>query len=246
MRIAGVFLAATMMATGASAATMQAVYTGTTNGGGYDTTGYFGLGSLPVQGMNTPLIGKSFTLTVQYDTSLGNLTTYPGLGEALTGGSSSNVLSPIVFASFTMNGITAMFSGATNGRVTAFDSSLDSSFSTFGNQRTYDPVTQYQSTASFQTTILDLPGVLPTSVTSPFRWQPGSQFMFSYGFGDIVFSAYDGLTGQTVLDTSIGFNITDASIAFVSPAAVPLPASALLLVTAVAGMAGVRRRKRAA
>ena len=114
-----------VMATGANAAIMNVVVTGTAVET-RDLTHIFGT---PTAGT---LDGLTFTANYTYDTTLGmSIPPFPGVGQALEGGGYDGTSSPITHASLTLNGETQDYSAAYSGTIVVADYTAVSEFPTF-------------------------------------------------------------------------------------------------------------------
>lgn len=232
---ATVFVAAVPAASGA--ATMQAIYTGTVSGS-YDMTGLFG------RAPGASLDGLAFSLTYTYDTSLG-LRYTSATSDEIYGGAGYGAPSPIFSAVLNIGGVAKVIFGTTYSFARQFDGFGYDYLDHYQQEDTYDP----QSGAFSQNYVhqwgYDYGDALPINLDLPFSLSGlASTGQFAGAFG---FFSYDPVLGgpSTYAFGSLYADTLDVSA--VAPAAVPLPAGAGLVVTALAALRGLRsRRARAA
>jgi hypothetical protein len=238
MRIAGVILAFVMSVTGASAATMQAVYTGYL-ADGYDTTGIFGLGA----GAN--LAGQGFVVNTVYDTGLGNRFSYsPGQDDYLVGGQLWAAVVPYLSFTVTINGITNSILTSFNSQMSAYDfgqSSPPSGFFQGAGGTQFDASTGFPVlSSSANVNLMSASGKIPASLDAAFTWKFNPRDTYSNGYGAFAITDPTGMSGIYTTGT---FVIRNATVVDTQVAPVPLPASALMLMAGLGGLAAARKRR---
>jgi len=214
---------------GGQAKTMQAVYEGTVQGG-TDQGGVFGLGP------DAALGGLAFTLTSVFDTSVGlRETGFDELGfhDQLTGGAWNGLADPYRFARLTINGVShAIGTGNTSLTSLARDDRRgltwfyqDLSGVTSGNPATGSYAGGW---VNMLLAAVEIHPDLDTGRTLALLDPAGGSFE--------VFS-HDPATG--IKDRAFGY----LEVESFRLAAVPLPASGLLLLVSLAGAGMLRRRR---
>lgn len=230
-----IFVMAGLSAVPATAATLQAVFTGTAIGG-TDTTGLFGAAG-------ADLTGQGVSLTLTYDTSLGRRTQVTG-SDTLDGGFGTQPPStnPILSAVLTVGGLAQSFFTAPG---VGFGSLFENGgapgpdqFSASGSEVAFLANGDVMSN-NFTIGLDLLDGLLANDLDQPLSIQP-SDILGS--FGQFAFSTTDAL-GALVVNTFGTFQTTGFSIGTLAPpppppgpAPVPLPAGAGLLAAALAGL----------
>lgn len=219
-----------LMAIPASAATMKAVYSGKVNYG-YDQTGIFGSAGADLSGLD-------YVLTYVYDTSKGWRWTGTGYDQ-IYGGAGYGNESPIVAATLKINGHSTSFSGDYFGMAYAYSDQSSYSYrydyaynySYDGSHYAYDYIYSYgeygQGSSGNLEDIADLTGT----------WWGYSYFQ-KYDYD------YSNWSASTYTYGSLG--PSQVTVSPYEPAAVPLPASALLLVSGFGGLAAMRTLRRRA
>lgn len=235
MGAVGVSLLSAMPAT---ATVVQATFSGTVSSG-TDALGLFG-----AAGGN--LAQTSAQMSFRFDTSLGAPVSDPFAVDGVWGGSMLGSATPMLDATVTIGGV-SITSDATRFGYAAL--LADPSFGQSEQfQARGSAVAQGQTYATQISALFYGPGFsLPLHLDAPYTLtnlavmagQPNSQV-----FGDASFT-FCPTTGNC-LSTHPYFNWTNFSVAPVVTAAVPLPASGLLLLAALGGAGAVRRQRKVA
>jgi hypothetical protein len=222
----------------AMATVVQATFSGTVSSG-TDALGLFG-----AAGGN--LAQTSAQMSFRFDTSLGAPVSDPFAVDGVWGGSMLGSATPMLDATVTIGGV-SITSDATRFGYAAL--LADPSFGQSEQfQARGSAVAQGQTYATQISALFYGPGFsLPLHLDAPYTLtnlaamagQPNSQV-----FGDASFT-FCPTTGNC-LSTHPYFNWTNFSVAPVVTAAVPLPASGLLLVAALGGAGAVRRQRKVA
>lgn len=222
----------------AMATVVQATFSGTVSSG-TDALGLFG-----AAGGN--LAQTSAQMSFRFDTSLGAPVSDPFAVDGVWGGSMLGSATPMLDATVTIGGV-LITSDATRFGYAAL--LADPSFGQSEQfQARGSAVAQGQTYATQISALFYGPGFsLPLHLDAPYTLtnlaamagQPNSQV-----FGDASFT-FCPTTGNC-LSTHPYFNWTNFSVAPVVTAAVPLPASGLLLVAALGGAGAVRRQRKVA
>ena len=220
------------------ATVVQATFSGTVSSG-TDALGLFG-----AAGGN--LAQTSAQMSFRFDTSLGAPVSDPFAVDGVWGGSMLGSATPMLDATVTIGGV-SITSDATRFGYAAL--LADPSFGQSEQfQARGSAVAQGQTYATQISALFYGPGFsLPLHLDAPYTLtnlaamagQPNSQV-----FGDASFT-FCPTTGNC-LSTHPYFNWTNFSVAPVVTAAVPLPASGLLLVAALGGAGAVRRQRKVA
>jgi hypothetical protein len=222
-----------VMASGANAAIMHVVVTGTAVET-RDLTHIFGT---PTGGT---LDGLTFRANYTYDTTLGtSYPAFPGVGQALEGGGFNGTSSPITHASLTLNGVTQDFSAAYSSTVvvadyTAVATSPSFSLVQIAHNFSDDPDGTYNFYLS--STVVTDAG--PITLDTPFSGGPaGGNAMYSGG----LFSITKQIGGQDpTVDTEGGLEISSITVT----EAVPEPATWALMLSGFGGLGVALRRRR--
>lgn len=222
----------------AMATVVQATFSGTVSSG-TDALGLFG-----AAGGN--LAQTSAQMSFRFDTSLGAPVSDPFAVDGVWGGSMLGSATPMLDATVTIGGV-SITSDATRFGYAAL--LADPSFGQSEQfQARGSAVAQGQTYATQISALFYGPGFsLPLHLDAPYTLtnlaamagQPNSQV-----FGDASFT-FCPTTGNC-LSTHPYFNWTNFSVAPVVTAAVPLPASGLLLLAALGGAGAVRRQRKVA
>ena len=222
----------------AMATVVQATFSGTVSSG-TDALGLFG-----AAGGN--LAQTSAQMSFRFDTSLGAPVSDPFAVDGVWGGSMLGSATPILDSTVTIGSV-SIASDATRFGYAAL--LADPSFGQSEQfQARGSAVAQGQTYATQISALFYGPGFsLPLHLDAPYTLtnlaamagQPNSQV-----FGDASFT-FCPTTGNC-LSTHPYFNWTNFSVAPVVTAAVPLPASGLLLVAALGGAGAVRRQRKVA
>ncbi len=218
----------------ASAAMMQAVYTGTV----FDSvnrTGEFGVSGLG------GLDGLDYLLTFVYDISLGQGVQTSAMTSLFGGPDTSaapGTLSPVISSSITINGVTRSFAGESAGSITLKQSNSDavnhsSQMHTGGG----GDLTDYLLHAG----IFGADFPVPLSLTEAFDLVMEPDTITRTG----IFGFYTAVGGKYVEYATGQLDIASLKVTkhSAAPSPIPLPAPALLLVTAFAGVALLRQRR---
>lgn len=224
-------------ASGAQAATMQAVYTGTVFSSG-NTTGEFGVAA--VDGLD----GLGYVLTFLYDTDVGTVVTFP-TNTSFIGGTDSGTLgpSPIISASLSINGVTRSIAGASQGSISQQQDSLDIAQHFALDETAYDGIgtdLAYSlfitisgsdfATSSDLTQPFTLTGLTPSAGSGRFQ-------LIRHEDGVNVENATGGLYVETLTVSAYVAPDPDTEVPVV-----PLPAGLPLLVGGLGALALLRRR----
>jgi hypothetical protein len=227
----------------AEAAVMQATWTGTVFSG-TDATNYWGTG-------NTDIAGQKFSLVFVYDTSLGGRQTVPGGYDRVFGGKSfGGGPSPVQSVQFTIGHLSASFAGNDSGDILTEPAATGRNYFTISAADTGFR----QNGDVFQNFINGIfydfgqnPHFSPDLVDTPFSVSGLAQDCNSSFCGGFLLSEQVPFVGNYNYFTTGLLAVDSIDVRYAAPAAVPLPASALLLAGAFAAAAGVRRiRLRAA
>lgn len=229
-------------ACGSDAATMKAVVTGTT-GLGFDATGLYG----PPQ---QPLFGQAITATFIYDTNAGLRDTFPGGSDGGSdwlrgGGYFSMSEDPTVSGSVTIGTVTTYLSGSDRSEYLVtevfppYGSGRDT-FYAFAQDNDFDFASGAFSTSFLSVNVFDTDSDLfPFRLDVPFSLSvPAGTEVFKGEF-EVRFST----GGQQFSHAFAPFVVETITVS-----QIPLPASALLLVTGfgvLGGLANARRRRAA-
>jgi hypothetical protein len=226
-------------------AVMQATWTGTITSG-YDQTDTFGTG-------NTDLSGLTYSMNFKFNTSRGVRVTDGSTFDQLAGGLDyfGTPSSPVLSASIQINGKTRSSKGANQGYVYTQDAN------TYGYNyylnSAYDYSTQSNGSSKYNylygyfydyllNTLLTTPGTLdqPFSLANG-----GSTYCTDYlGYcGFFQFYDYNAVIGDFRTYTFGYLDVSNITVTEISPSAVPLPATAFMLMGGVAGLGLIRRRK---
>lgn len=167
------------------------------------------------------LLGKDFTLTVIYDTTLGMVRS-PSPYDNRVGGSYHANVGPIVSAKLTINNISQMF----DVTVYSYVAAAEGEFSTFASQA--GPLTPQfgDNFAAFSHV-----GTSPNNLTTPYTLEEPCEYCGNFWLHD-----------ATGARTSQGaFYVTGANVA---PLAVPEPSTWALLILGFGGVGATLRRQR--
>jgi hypothetical protein len=238
-------LAAVATVTGgaAGAAVIEATWTGTVFSG-YDETDFWGTGS-------TDLAGLSYTMTFTYDTALGARSTVPGVSDYVFGGGAyfGSPATPILSASLKINGVTGSSAGSHSGQALTNDAAGGINyFTTYASDSVllpngtatdalmYGYFSDYGQAAGLFT---------PGSLDAPFAVSGlGGQDCSAMFCGAFLFSLLDPFAVQYTYYTQGFLSVDSLTVRDITVAPIPLPASALMLLAAVGGMIGVRKRRK--
>ncbi len=219
-----------LMSIPASAATMKAVYSGKVNYG-YDQTGIFGTAGADLSGLD-------YELTYVYDTAKGYRWTGGGYDEVY-GGTGYGNESPILSAKLKINGHSTDFGGDYYGFAYAYSDQTSYSYrydyaydySWDGSHYSYDYIYSY---AGFnQGSSGNLEDIANLTADG---WGYSYFQKYDYDYNNWEASSY----------TYGSLGASKVSISPNEPAAVPLPASALLLLSGFGGLGALRSLRRRA
>lgn len=214
------------------AATMQAIYSGMVSES-HDQTGLFG------QGAGASLDGQSYTLTFTYDPAMGSRTTGPAVDEVY-GGTVYGTLSPIFGAVLTIGGVSKSLSGASIAFVRQREFFGTDHLDHYAQDDAVDPLTGLISQAIAYQWAIDPGNLLPMNLDMPFSLSgPVGTGLFGGYFG---FFLFDPVLNQYLTATRGSLSPGNLRVSVVSPAAVPLPAGAGLLLLALVALGATRQR----
>jgi hypothetical protein len=210
-----VALAASLLAGKAQAAVMQAVFTGVVSEGAV-SWGAFGLPD------GTILDGMAFTQTVIYDTALG----YTNVGSSESHQTAGSGTPGFVLSSrLTIAGGARSF---VHGPTDFHEDFIRSSSPT----QSYGQYSAYSANLWFvEITVIAAPGVIPLDPDTPFT------------ANSVI--PYEGFIAIQEMDTSVYAYLYASKLVVtnLSLPTVPLPASGVLLLAGLGGIAALRRRK---
>jgi hypothetical protein len=220
-----------LLAAPASALTMQAVFEGTVYSS-YDQSGLFG---------GTPggnLDGQAFRLVYTFDTQMGFRSGAPATYDDIAGGTAYALPDPTLSASLTINGNTQTMQGDYASHYQVCDFGYCGVDQYFTNIYDYAPGAGGAfDLGQVYAYFYDFADFIPDSLDTPFSLSGlGGP---AYSFGQFQFYSYDGLAYSVY---TYG-NLTLDSFTVAPVSAIPLPAGAGLLLTALAGFGLIRRRR---
>ena len=222
--------------TPASAIPMQAVYTGTV-GSGSDLTGLFGLGA------NSDLSGLGFTMSFIYDPATVGAHRFTDASEdSVLGGSLSGFTNPFLSAIIAINGQSQSVAGDyESSALNTNNADIGSPFSITQQHviaESDDGLTQVfrQLLGSVSLASLAIPVDLETAF---------SLDLIGNASGSFHLSSYDYVNGLTNYNTSGSLNATHLTVSrYGDVPEIPLPAALPLLLSAIAGLGILARRRK--
>jgi hypothetical protein len=226
---AAVSLAA--VSTPSAATVMIATFTGSVFSGG-DGTGFFGLGQ------NADLAGEGFTAIFRYDTSLGIATTSP-VYDGRLGGPQNGTVSPIVFASLEINGVTDMLEVFGNG-----SANVHRGFDTWEQTYAYTDSFAMNGAGDQIISVLELfvlSSPTPLALTTPYV---GGNLVFNEGplrTPQVNHQVFDHAAGYSVNYNAI---FSPVQVVLAPYVAVPEPATWATLITGFMAVGAMLRRRR--
>jgi hypothetical protein len=223
-----------LMTMSAEAATMKATYTGSV----YDGVDYyenvFDTGS-------TSLDGFEYILTVVYDTALGARSTIEDAADRLYGGSLYGLVSPIVSVTLEINGVEVALNATRAGFAFLVAGGPSSTFAKHEASGTTSNGTIDVTTSFFQETTWNTGTSIDLEVSKTLT----DSLVDNYGYFEL--SAFDTSTSSYAAHAKGYMTVESLKITqYDEPAAVPLPATAGLLVAALGGLGALVRRRRQA
>jgi len=231
------------LAQGAAATVLDVTYRGTF------LSGSDPLGDFSAPGTN--LTGQSYSLTFRYDTGIGQRMTAPGTLDWLFGGSAYGKPTPLVQTTLSFGGTSHTFGGSRVGAVLSDIITYgggwggpvqppDARFAAEADDRWTDSATGMTVTSMIFATCNGLASSFPApAVDTPFGVSSCAGGMN----GAIRFNRLSG-SGTVLSSSGASLSVSQMQVSAVPPAPVPLPAGGGLLMAALAGLAGSRRRAR--
>ena len=216
-------------ATPGISATMKVEFTGNVVASS-DMTGLFGLGA------GADLNGLAYTLTYIYDTAVGTRATVAGKDDHLQGGTAYGAANPTISAQLTINGQLQSVAGSFGSDYHLYDvtDQLLDQFTLLAQDSS--PGMNGSFTGSYlQAIFAEFDDFIPVDLDTPFATNIPSDQLGSFRFAE-----YDGLIGKYTILTEGELSLDWVTVTRIDVAAVPLPASALLLLAGLGGIGALR------
>ncbi len=226
-------LGAAVATSAVDAKTMQAVYTGTVTLG-FDETGEFG-------SAQTDLTGETYSLTFRYDTALGSRDTQ-SFYDQLYGGSAYPIPSPFLSVVLKIGSVAQTMLADYTAAALNYDYGAGTGgfYSTHTAQHyTVDPLTGGYTYSLVSDIGYDPDATSYFDLDTPFTLTGLPGYSGSFQLND-----YDPTTGIYARYAYGSLQASGLTVTDVTLAPVPLPTPALLLLAGVAGLGGLRSRRR--